>query len=152
MDGQLGLLVVVKTSTMPRYWLMKSEPGVFSIDDLSRAKDGTTRWDGVRNFQARNNLKAMKAGDRVLYYHSVVGQEVVGIAEVAREAYPDPTAKEGAWVAVDLVPVKPLRAPVTLEAIKGVPALKDIALIRQSRLSVQPLTKDAFDTIVKMSR
>ena len=130
------------------HFLVKQEPTAYSWDDLVR--DGRTMWDGVRNFQARNNLKAMKAGDRVLYYHSVEGQAVVGIAEVAREAYPDPTAKEGDWVVVDLVPVKPLKKPVTLEAIKGVPALKNIALVRQGRLSVMPLEKDAFDTIVKM--
>ena len=133
-----------------QHWLVKQEPTAYSWDDFVR--DGGTRWDGVRNFQARNNLKAMRAGDRVLYYHSVEGQAVVGIAEVAREAYPDPTAKEGAWVAVDLVPVKPLRTPVTLEAIKATPSLRDIALVRQGRLSVMPLGKDAFDTIVKMGR
>lgn len=131
-----------------QHWLVKQEPTAYSWDDFVR--DGGTRWDGVRNFQARNNLKAMRAGDRVLYYHSVEGQAVVGIAEVAREAYPDPTAKEGAWVAVDLVPVKPLRTPVTLEAIKATPSLRDIALVRQGRLSVMPLGKDAFDTIVKL--
>ena len=134
---------------MPKgHWLVKQEPTAYSWDQF--VSDGGTSWDGVRNFQARNNLKAMKAGDRVLFYHSVVGQEVVGIAEVAREAYPD--AKDERWVVVDLKPVQPLKKPVTLEAIKGVPALKDIALIRQSRLSVQPLAKDAFDTIVKMGR
>jgi predicted RNA-binding protein with PUA-like domain len=130
------------------YWLVKQEPTAYSWDQFVR--DGGTSWDGVRNFQARNNLKAMKAGDRVLFYHSVVGQEVVGIAEVVREAYPDPKAAD--WVVVDLAPVEPLKKPVTLAAIKAVPALKDIALLRQSRLSVQPLAKDAFDTIVKMAR
>ena len=130
------------------HWLVKQEPTAYSWDQFVR--DGGTGWDGVRNFQARNNLKAMKTGDRVLYYHSVVGQEVVGIAEVVREAYPDP--KDGQWVVVDLAPVEPLKKPVTLEAIKGVPTLKDIALLRQSRLSVQPLAKDAFDAIVKMGR
>ena len=131
-----------------QHWLVKQEPTAYSWDRF--VADGGTRWDGVRNFQARNNLKAMRAGDRVLYYHSVEGQAVVGIAEVARAAYPDPTAKDGAWVAVDLVPVKPLRTPVTLEAIKATPSLRDIALVRQGRLSVMPLAKDAFDTIVKM--
>src|SRR5262245_8353493 len=130
------------------YWLVKQEPTAYSWDQFVR--DGGTSWDGVRNFQARNNLKAMKQGDRVLYYHSVVGQAVVGVAEVVREAYPDP--KDGKWVVVDLAPVQPLKSPVTLEAIKGVPALKDIALLRQSRLSVMPLTKDAFDTIVRIGR
>jgi predicted RNA-binding protein with PUA-like domain len=134
---------------MPKgHWLVKQEPTAYSWDQLVR--DGRTSWDGVRNFQARNNLKAMKTGDRVLFYHSVVGQEVVGIAEVVREAYPDPTAKDEGWVVVDLAPVKALKKPVGLEAIKGVPALKDIALLRQARLSVMPLAKDAFETIVKM--
>ena len=130
------------------YWLVKQEPTKYSWDQLVR--DERTSWDGVRNYQARNNLAAMKAGDRVLFYHSVVGQEVVGIAEVVREAYPDPTTKDERWVVVDLAPVKALKRPVTLEAIKAVPALKDIALLRQSRLSVMPLAKDAFDAIVKM--
>jgi predicted RNA-binding protein with PUA-like domain len=122
------------------HWLVKQEPTAYSWDQF--VSDGGTSWDGVRNFQARNNLKAMKAGDRVLFYHSVVGQEVVGIAEVAREAYPDPKAAD--WVVVDLKPVEPLKKLVTLAAIKGV--------LRQSRLSVQPLAKDAYDTIVKMGR
>ena len=132
------------------YWLVKQEPTAYSWDQFVR--DGRTSWEGVRNYQARNNLKAMKTGDRVLYYHSVEGQAVVGIAEVVREAYQDPTTKDERWVVVDLVPVEPLGKPVTLDAIKGVPALKDIALLRQSRLSVMPLAKDAFDTIVKMGR
>jgi len=130
------------------YWLVKQEPTKYSWDDLVR--DERTSWDGVRNYQARNNLQAMKAGDRVLFYHSVVGQEVVGIAEVVRPAYPDPTTPDERWVVVDLAPVKALKKPVTLEAVKGVPALKDIALLRQSRLSVMPLEKAAFDAIVKM--
>jgi predicted RNA-binding protein with PUA-like domain len=132
------------------YWLVKQEPTSYSWDDFVR--DGRTMWEGVRNFQARNNLKAMQKGDRVLYYHSVDGQAVVGIAEVAREAYPDPTAKEGGWVVVDLVPVKALRKPVTLETIKTTASLKDIALVRQGRLSVMPLTAAAFETIVKLGR
>ena len=130
------------------HWLVKQEPTKYSWDHLVR--DKRTYWDGVRNYQARNNLKAMHVGDPVLFYHSVEGQAVVGIAEVAREAYPDPTTRDERWVVVDLVPVKPLKTPVTLEAIKGVPALKDIPLLRQSRLSVMPLTKEAFDAIVKM--
>ncbi len=130
------------------HWLVKQEPTTYSWDHLVR--DGRTMWDGVRNFQARNNLAAMAAGDPVLFYHSVEGKAVVGVAEVAREAYADPTTKEKGWVVVDLVPVKPLAKPVTLEAIKATPALKDIKLVRQSRLSVVPLTKAEFDTIVKM--
>ena len=129
---------------------MKQEPTKYSWEHLVR--DGRTSWDGVRNFQARNNLKAMKTGDRVLFYHSVVGQEVVGIAEVVREHYPDPTTKDDRWVVVDLAPVKALKQPVTLETIKTVPALADIPLLRQSRLSVMPLDKDAFDVIVALGR
>jgi len=132
------------------YWLVKSEPTAYSFDQL--VKDKRTVWDGVRNFQARNNLKAMKAGDRVLFYHSVVGTAVVGIAEVEREAYPDPKAADAGWVAVDLIPVKALKRPVTLDEIKAEPSLGDIALVRQGRLSVQPLTREAFDTIVALAR
>jgi predicted RNA-binding protein with PUA-like domain len=131
-----------------QYWLVKQEPTKYAFDQL--VKDGRTMWDGVRNFQARNNLQAMRAGDRVLFYHSVVGTAVVGIAEVAREAYPDPTTKDAGWVVVDLVPVKALKKPVTLADVKADPALKDIALVRQSRLSVQPLEKAAFDRIVAL--
>ncbi len=130
------------------YWLVKQEPTKYSWDQLVR--DRRTSWDGVRNYQARNNLAAMKAGDRVLVYHSVVGQEVVGIAEVVREAYQDPTTKDERWVAVDLAPVKPLATPVTLERIKATPALKDVPLLRQARLSVMRLSKDAFDAILAL--
>jgi predicted RNA-binding protein with PUA-like domain len=130
-----------------RYWLVKQEPTKYSFDQL--VADGGTMWDGVRNFQARNNLQAMRRGDRVLFYHSVVGTAVVGICEVTREAYPDPTAKEGSWVAVDLAPVRKLKRPVTLEEIKADRALRDVPLVRQSRLSVMPIEKMAFDAIVK---
>jgi len=130
-----------------RYWLVKQEPTKYSFDKL--VADGGTMWDGVRNFQARNNLQAMHRGDRVLFYHSVVGTAVVGICEVTREAYPDPTAKEGSWVAVDLAPVRKLKRPVTLEEIKADRALRDVPLVRQSRLSVMPIEKTAFDAIVK---
>jgi predicted RNA-binding protein with PUA-like domain len=130
------------------YWLVKQEPTKYSWDQLVR--DKRTSWDGVRNYQARNNLKAMKTGDLVLFYHSVIGTEVVGIAEVVREAYQDPTTSDERWVVVDLAPVKPLAKPVGLDAIKAVPSLKDIPLLRQSRLSVMALPKDAFDTIVKL--
>jgi len=134
---------------MPRrHWLVKQEPTTYSFDQL--VADGRTVWDGVRNFQARNNLKAMRTGDPVLFYHSVVGTAVVGVCEVAREAYPDPTAKDPGWLAVDLVPVKKLKRPVTLEQVKADRALRDIPLVRQSRLSVMPLDKAAFDAIVKM--
>lgn len=132
------------------YWLVKQEPTKYSFDQL--VKDKRTVWDGVRNFQARNNLKAMRAGDPVLFYHSVVGTAVVGIAEVVREAYPDPTAGDDRWVVVDLAPVRALKRPVTLEEIKGDPSLADIPLVRQSRLSVMPLPRQAFDRIVALGR
>ena len=113
-------------------------------------KEGRAAWTGVRNFQARNNLRAMQVGDIVLFYHSVTGKEVVGIAKVAREAYPDPTGDEPGWDCVDLVPAKALKKPVTLETIKRVPALKEIALLKQSRLSVMPLTTADYTAILKL--
>ena len=130
-----------------RHWLAKSEPFKYSWDDF--VKDGSTYWDGVRNAQARNNLAAMKRGDLVLYYHSNEGKEVVGVAKVTREAYQDPTTDDTRWVVVDLVPVKPLKQPVSLADIKTDPALAEIPLIKQSRLSVMPLDKRAFERIVK---
>lgn len=130
------------------YWLVKSEPGNYSWDDL--VKDGSTYWDGVRNYQARNNLKAMKKGDQVLYYHSNVGLEVVGVARVTKEHYQDPTTDDERWVCVDIEPVKPLKNPVTLSDIKTKPGLKNIPLINNSRLSVMPVTKKEFDQILKM--
>ena len=133
---------------MPAHWMVKSEPASYSWEQF--AEDGRAAWTGVRNFQARNNLRTMKTGDTVLFYHSVTGKEVVGIAKVAREAYPDSTADEPGWDCVDLTPVKPLKNPVTLEAIKLVPALKEIPLLRQSRLSVMPLTATDYAAIVKL--
>ena len=133
---------------MKRYWLVKQEPSAYSWDDFVR--DGRTSWTGVRNFTARNNLRAMQVGDEVLFYHSVVGKAVVGVAEVARTAYPDPTAKEGDWSAVDLVPKRPLPQPVTLDQVKQAPALKEIALVRLSRLSVQSLTAPEFAEILHL--
>ena len=121
-----------------KHWLVKQEPDSYPWEQFVRDKG--TAWTGVRNFQARNNLRAMKKGDEVFYYHSVTGKSVVGAARVAREAYPDATAKEGDWSCVDLVPVRAFRTPVTLEQIKNTPALRDIALLRQSRLSVMPVT------------
>ena len=115
-------------------------------------RDGGSAWTGVRNFQARNHLRAMRLGDRVLYYHSVVGKEVVGLAEVVRAAYPDPTATEGDWSCVDLKPVRALDRPVTLDEIKSEPALSEIALLRQSRLSVMPLAKTEFETLLRLSK
>jgi len=133
-----------------QYWMVKQEPTAYSWSDF--VADGRTAWTGVRNFAARLNLRAMRKGDRVLYYHSVEGKEVVGIAEVAAEAYPDPTAKEGEWVCVDLAPVKPLPHPVTLADIKANPKLRDLKLLRQSRLSVMPLTPAEFAEIERMAR
>ena len=129
---------------------MKQEPTKYSFDDL--LTDQRTTWDGVRNFQARNNLRLMRAGDAVLFYHSTVGLEVVGICAVAKAAYADPSVSEGDWVVVDLVPKKKLKRGVTLEQIKATASLKNVGLIRQSRLSVMPLSKVEFDTIVKLGR
>jgi predicted RNA-binding protein with PUA-like domain len=131
-----------------KYWLVKQEPEAYSWDDFAR--DGLTEWTGVRNFQARNNLRSMRKGDAVLFYHSVSDKAVVGIARVTRAAFPDPTAKEGDWSAVELKPVKPLRTPVTLEQIKAEPKLRGIALLRNSRLSVQPLGKADFELICRL--
>ncbi len=115
-------------------------------------RDGTTFWDGVRNYQARNNLRLMKTGDRVLFYHSNVGLEAVGIAKVVKEAYPDPTAKEPGWVVVDLKPVQALERPVSLDEMKRAPALKNILLLRHGRLSVMPIPDPAFAAILKLSK
>lgn len=134
---------------MPNYWMVKQEPTAYAWSQF--IADKTAAWTGVRNFQARNNLRAMKRGDLVLYYHSVEGKEIVGIAKVAREFYPDATAEEGDWSCVDLVPHKALKKPVTLEAVKASADLKDIALIKQSRLSVMPLTPGEFVTLLEMS-
>jgi len=131
------------------YWLVKQEPEAYSWADF--LKDGMTPWSGVRNFQARNNLRAMKKGDFVLFYHSVSEKQVVGLAQVDREAYPDPTAKEGDWSCVDLVPVKSLRKPVSLDAIKADRILSDLPLVRQSRLSVTPLTEKQFARLVRLA-
>lgn len=131
-----------------QYWLVKSEPEAYSWDDLVR--DGRTDWTGVRNYQARNHLKAMSPGDRVFFYASVTTKAVLGLAEVSRTAFPDTTADEDGWVAVELKPVRPLPCPVTLDQVKAAPALKDTALLRQSRLSVMPLTADEFKAISKL--
>jgi predicted RNA-binding protein with PUA-like domain len=129
------------------YWLIKTEPGTYSWADL--VKDKKTSWDGVRNFQARNNLKAMKKGDIVLVYHSMDEKAVVGIAKIAKESYPDP--KEPDWVSVDVVADRPLKNPVTLAQIKSDKRLSDMTLVRSSRLSVQPVRKEEFDFIVALS-
>lgn len=131
------------------YWLVKSEPEAYSWSQL--VKDGKTAWTGVRNFQARNNLRAMKKGDLVFFYHSVTDKQVVGIARVAKEAYADPTAKEGDWSCVDLAPVKALKKPVSLEEIKADKVLKDIKLVKQSRLSVTPVDEHQFMRLLELS-
>lgn len=128
--------------------MVKQEPDAYSWDDF--VADGKTDWTGVRNYQARNNLKAMKKGDRALFYHSNIGKEVVGIATVTRAEFPDPTDEK--WVAVELKPDKVLKKPVSLAQIKANLALANIGLLRQSQLSVMPLTKDEFEEIVSMSR
>ena len=131
-----------------KYWLVKQEPEAYAWDQF--VADGVTDWSGVRNYQARNNLRAMKTGDQVLYYHSVTGKCVMGIAEVVKEHYPDTTAEKGDWSAVDLSPVKPLKHPVSLAQIKEDPDLSEVALVRHSRLSVMPLTSAEFKRIVKL--
>jgi predicted RNA-binding protein with PUA-like domain len=130
------------------YWLVKQEPTKYPFEKL--VKDRKTTWDGVRNYQARNSLQAMKKGDRVLYYHSNVGQEVVGVCEVTKEAFPDPSTDDARWVAVELTAVRALKKPVTLEQIKADAQLSDIPLVRQSRLSVMPLERAAFARIEKL--
>lgn len=134
---------------MKSYWLVKSEPDAYSWNDL--VKEKKTSWTGVRNFKARNNLRSMRLGDEVLFYHSVSDKAVVGIAKVVRTAYADPTAREGDWSTVDLAPMKPLPSPVTLDQIKAKRTLKNISLIRQSRLSVHSLAAVEFDEIVNLN-
>lgn len=132
------------------YWLVKQEPSKYSWEQF--VKDKETYWDGVRNYQARNNLKEMKKGDHVLFYHSVVGKEIMGIAKVTKEAYPDPTTDDDRWVVVNLKPVVSMKNTVTLEDIKSHPDLQSIALVKQSRLSVSPLTKEEFKIILEMGQ
>src|SRR5215469_11656024 len=131
------------------YWLVKQEPETYSWSAF--VKDGKTAWTGVRNFAARLNLRAMKKDDLVFYYHSMEGKEIVGLARVAKEAYPDPTATEGDWSCVDLVPVKPLKQPVGLETIKKDKVLKEMKLVKIGRLSVSPVTKEQFDRVLELS-
>jgi predicted RNA-binding protein with PUA-like domain len=131
------------------YWLVKSEPLTYSWDQL--VKDKQTSWDGVRNYAARNHLKSMKKNDEVLYYHSNEGLEIVGIAKVAKEAYPDPTTDEKAWVVVDLKPHKRLKKPVPLTQIKTDKRLADMALVRLGRLSVQPVTEAEWKVIMELA-
>jgi predicted RNA-binding protein with PUA-like domain len=129
-------------------WLIKSEPVKYPFQKL--VADGRTTWDGVRNYEARNNLRAMKKGDRCLFYHSNEGKEIVGLAKVAREAYPDPTDAE--WSAVDVEPVRALRHPVTLEAMKEHKLLKGMMIFRRSRLSVVPVTREELDAVLELSK
>lgn len=128
------------------FWMVKQEPEAYSFDDL--IKDGKTDWTGVRNFQARNNLRLMKFGDKVLFYHSISEKSVVGLAEVTREQFPDPTDEK--WLAVEISPVKKFDMAVSLKQIKAESGLRNIALIRQSRLSVMPLTEGEFDLILRL--
>lgn len=133
-----------------QYWLVKQEPDSYAWDAFVR--DGSTAWEGVRNYQARNNLKAMRAGDAVLFYASGETKAVLGLASVEREAFPDATADEDGWVAVQLKAGKPLARPVTLADVKADASLGEIALVRNSRLSVQPIPKAAFDRIVALGK
>jgi predicted RNA-binding protein with PUA-like domain len=132
-----------------KYWLLKSEPSAYSWDRL--VADKRTEWSGVRNYQAANNLKAMEVGDRAFFYHSNEGLEIVGIAEIVKEAYPDPTDKTGRFVMVDIKPIIPVKTPVTLAAMKAEPRLRDLALVRQGRLSVSPVTAAEWRVIVGMA-
>jgi predicted RNA-binding protein with PUA-like domain len=131
------------------YWLVKSEPDSFSWDQQVANK--VEPWTGVRSYQARNNLKAMEKGDQAFFYHSNIGKEIVGIVQVARAAYPDPTAEKGDWVCVDMKAVKPVKRPVTLAEMKADPALADFALLRLSRLSVAPVSEGHWDHICKLA-
>lgn len=135
---------------MTGYWLVKSEPDAFSWDQ--QVSNGVEPWTGVRNHTARNNLKAMRVGDHAFFYHSNVGKEIVGIVEVVREAYPDPTAESGPWVCVDMKAVGPMPEPVSLAVIKTTPELADMALVRYSRLSVMPVSKAHWDLICRMGK
>ena len=132
-----------------KYWLLKSEPNAWSWDN--QVKEGASMWDGVRNYQARNNLKEMKKNDLCFFYHSVTERSIVGIVKVVKEYYPDPTDKTGRFVVVDVKATKKLKNPVSLDQIKENGKLQDIALVKQSRLSVMPLKKTEWDIIIKMS-
>lgn len=134
---------------MTAHWLVKSEPYKYPFEQL--AKDKRTTWDGVRNFEARNNLRSMKKGDLVLFYHSNEGKEIVGVAKVVREAYADPTAEGEDWSVVDIAPVKPLKTSVTLATIKGDETLAQMQLLRRSRLSVVPVTGAEFARVLSLS-
>jgi predicted RNA-binding protein with PUA-like domain len=132
-----------------QHWLVKSEPETYSWSQF--VKDGKTAWTGVRNYQARIHLRAMKPGDLALFYHSGETKDIVGLAKIVKAAYADPTADEGDWVSVDLSPVKPLPKPVNLATVKADKALKDMVLVNNSRLSVQPVTDAEFDRLMKLA-
>ena len=134
---------------MARYWLMKSEPDVYGWDDLSKEGEGT--WDGVRNYRARNNLAAMKKGDRAFFYHSNIGKQIVGIVEVSKEGFPDPTDDTGKWTSVKVKPLRTLARPVTLAEIKAEPRLAECEIVRQSRLSVCEFTPDEWSVVLEMA-
>ena len=131
-----------------KYWLMKTEPDVFSWNDL--VEKGPATWDGVRNYAARNNMRSMKKGDKVFIYHSNIGKEIVGIAEVTKEHFPDPTIADDRWSAVEVKALKPFKKPVTLETIKKTPALSTLKVVTHTRLSVMDVSKEHFDLIKKM--
>ena len=131
------------------YWLIKSDPETYGWEELMKEKK--TQWTGIRNYQARNNIKLMKKGDEVLFYHSNEGTHVVGIAKVVKEFYQDPTTKEAAWVCMDVSPVRKLKRAVGLQEMKGNSALKNLLLLRNGRLSVMPVTKPEFDVIIDLS-
>ena len=131
------------------HWLLKSEPAKYSWDQM--VKDKRTHWNGVRNFQAANNLRAMKVGDRVFFYHNGEGKEVVGIAKVVRAAYADPTADEGDWSCVDIAPEKPLAKPVNLSVIKADKVLREMVIVKRSRLSVSPVTQEQFKRLLELA-
>jgi predicted RNA-binding protein with PUA-like domain len=133
-----------------RYWLMKSEPDVFSWDDL--VEKGRAEWDGVRNHAAQLNMKTMEVGDLALFYHSNIGLECVGIMEIVRGAEPDTTDETGKWIAVEVSPVEKLAKPVTLKQIKADPAFANMAMVRQSRLSVSPVTEEEYHHIIELSK
>ncbi len=148
-QGMGAVLIWCLMAESKQHWIIKQEPTAYAWETF--CNDGRTAWTGVRNFQARNNLRSMRVGDWAFYYHSVVGKELVGVAEVVRVAYPDPTATEGDWSCVDVVPESVLVRRVSLEELKAHPVLKDIALIRQSRLSVIPITAEEFALIVELA-
>ena len=131
------------------FWILKSEPDVYSYDDL--VKQGVGTWDGVRNYQARNNLQAMRKGDLAFFYHSNIGKEIVGIARIEQEAYPDPTVDDARWVAVSVVAEKKVASPVSCTQFNSAPSINHIALVKHSRLSVIPIDKQDFDYIIRLS-